>query len=101
MGYKIYNMKVVSVEVDEEFAKVLEEIEQLRVDRQTLIKNLLLSGLKQYRIELAVKKYLEGEASTWKAAEMAGVSLRKMNKLLHEKGIEMHFTEESLKEDLA
>lgn len=38
--------------------------------------------------------------STWKAAEIAGVSLRRMNKILQEKGVEMHYSEESLKEDL-
>jgi hypothetical protein len=65
--------------VDEEFAKALETTEQPYLDRPTLIKNILFSGLKQYRIELAIKKYLEGEVSTWKAAEIAGVSLRKFN----------------------
>lgn len=92
-------MKVISIKVDEEFAKALEEMEQPRLDK-ALIKHLLFSGLKQYKIELAIKKYLEGEVSTWKAAEIAGVSLRKMNKILQEKGIEMHYSEASLKEDL-
>jgi len=93
-------MKSIAVEVDEEFVKALEEIEQPYLDRPTLIKNILLSGLKQYRIELAIRKYLEGEVSTWKAAEIAGVSLRKMTKVLQEKGVEMHYSEKSLKEDL-
>nr|QNO57289.1 hypothetical protein HCLJFGEB_00033 [Methanosarcinales archaeon ANME-1 ERB7]QNO57311.1 hypothetical protein HCLJFGEB_00055 [Methanosarcinales archaeon ANME-1 ERB7] len=97
---KIVNMKVISVEVDEEFAKALEAMEQPYLDRPTLIKNFLFSGLKQYRVELAIKKYLEGEVSTWKAAEIASLSLRKMNKILQEKGVEMHYSEESLKEDL-
>ena len=60
-------MKIISVEVDEEFAKALETIEQPYLDRPTLIKTLLFSGLKQYRIERALRKYLEGEVSTWKA----------------------------------
>ena len=37
-----------------------------------------IPGLEHYRIELAIQKYLEGDASTWKAAEIAGVSLRIM-----------------------
>ena len=45
-------------------------------------------------------KYLDGEVSTWKAAEIAGISLRKMNKIMQEKGVEMHYSEKSLKEDL-
>ena len=93
-------MESIAVEVDEEFAKSLEEIKQPYLGRQTLIKNILSLGLKQYRIELAIQKYLEGEISTWKASEIAGVSLRKMNKILQEKGVEMHYSEESLKEDL-
>jgi len=93
------NMKTMSVEVNEEFAKVLEEIET-HIDRRALIKNLLFSGLKQYKIELAIEKYLEGEVSTWKAAEIAGISLRRMNEILQEKGVEMHYYERSLKEDL-
>ena len=93
-------MKSISVEVDEEFANALEAIEQPYLDRQLLIKTILISGLQQYRIELAIRKYLEGEVSTWKAAEIAGISLRKMNKILQEKGIEMHYSEKSLKDDL-
>jgi hypothetical protein len=53
-------MKSISVEVDEEFANALEAIEQPYLDRQLLIKTLLISGLQQYRIELAIRKYLEG-----------------------------------------
>lgn len=93
-------MKIISLEVDEEFVKVLEAIDQPYMDKQFLIKTLLFSGLKQYKIELAIKKYLDGEVSTWKAAEIAGVSLRKMNKILQEKGVEMHYSEKSFKEDL-
>ena len=99
MNAKHVNMKTMSVEVNEEFAKVLGGIEP-QMDRQVLIKNLLFSGLKQYRIELAIKKYLDGEISTWKAAERAGISLRRMNKILQEQGVGMHYYERSLKEDL-
>jgi len=99
MDAKHINMKTMSVEVNEEFAKVLGRIEP-QMDRQVLIKNLLFSGLKQYRIELAIKKYLDGEVSTWKAAEIAGISLRRMNKILQEKCVGMHYSERSLKEDL-
>jgi len=48
-------MKIISVEVNEEFAKALEAIEPPYFNRSTLIKTLLFSGLKQYRIELAIK----------------------------------------------
>nr|QNO48010.1 hypothetical protein DCDENBEB_00001 [Methanosarcinales archaeon ANME-2c ERB4] len=99
MNVKYMDMKTMSIEVNDEFAKVLGEIEPL-MDGHVLIKNFLLLGLKQYRIELAVKKYLGGEVSTWKAAEIADTSFRRMNKILQEKGVGMHYSDRSLKEDL-
>ncbi|MCX9077077.1 MAG: UPF0175 family protein [Candidatus Methanoperedens sp.] len=86
--------------MDDEFLRILKEIKQPRMKKQTFIRNLLISGLKQYQIDMAVKKYLDGEVSTWRASEIAGVSLRKMNMILHEKGIELHYSEDSLREDL-
>lgn len=93
-------METVSLKLDDEFLRVLKEIKQPHMKKQTFIRNLLISGLKQYQIDMAVKKYLDGEVSTWKASEIAGVSLRKMNMILHEKGIELHYSEDSLREDL-
>ena len=52
-------MKSIVVEVDEEFLKTLEEIKQPYVDKPMLLRNLLLYGLTQYRIESAIQKYLE------------------------------------------
>ncbi|MCX9089624.1 MAG: UPF0175 family protein [Candidatus Methanoperedens sp.] len=86
--------------MDDEFLRALKEIKEPRMKKQTFIRHLLISGLKQYQIDMAVKKYLDGEVSTWKASEIAGVSLRKMNMILHEKGIELHYSEDSLREDL-
>lgn len=97
---KMIIMETISVKIDEEFSKAIDELRQPRIKKQTLIKNLLMSGLKQYKLELALKKYIEGEISTWKAAEIAGISLRNMNRILQEKGIEMHYSQESLREDL-
>ncbi|KAB2944578.1 UPF0175 family protein [Candidatus Methanoperedens sp. BLZ2] len=93
-------METVSLKLDDEFLRILKEIKQPRMKKQTFIRNLLISGLKQYQIDMAVKKYLDGEVSTWRASEIAGVSLRKMNMILHEKGIELHYSEDSLREDL-
>lgn len=97
---KMIVMETISVKMNEEFSKAIDELRQPRIKKQTLIKNLLISGLKQYKLELAIKKYIEGEISTWKAAEIAGISLRNMNRILQEKGIEMHYSQESLREDL-
>ncbi len=57
-------------------------------------------GLEQYKIELAIQRYIKGELSTWKAAEIAGISLRRMMEILKTRGVDMHYSEKSLKEDI-
>lgn len=54
----------------------------------------------ELRMEKAIEKYIKGEVSSWRAAQLAGVSLRKMFSIFAERGIEIHSSEEALAEDL-
>ncbi len=92
--------ETVSVRLDKGLSKILEKIEKPYLDKSSFMRELLKLGLKEYRLELAIEKYLRDEVSMWKAAEIAGTSLRKMNEIKKEKGIEMPYSELSLKEDL-
>ncbi|HDH41826.1 MAG TPA: hypothetical protein ENG12_05425 [Candidatus Altiarchaeales archaeon] len=92
-------MKTISIRLDEGFVREIEHLAEY-TDRSSFIRMVMQLGLEQYRIELAIQKYVRGEISTWKAAEIAGVSLRRMMGILKAKGIDMHYSEESLKEDL-
>lgn len=92
-------MKTISIRVDEGFVREIEHLAKY-TDRSSFIRRVMQLGLEQYRIELAIQRYVRGEISTWKAAEVAGVSLRRMMDILKDKGIDMHYSEESLKEDI-
>jgi len=84
--------------------KTLQEIERLaekeKVDRSELIRRLLDAALQERRIEEALQAYREGKVTLWKAAEMAGLSLRAMIELTKAKKIPIPYTLEDLERDL-
>lgn len=83
---------------------MLKEVERLaereKVDRSELIRRLLDFALEQRRIEEALEAYREGRVTLWRAAEMAGVSLREMMELAGVKRISVPYTLDDLKRDV-
>jgi len=83
---------------------MLKEVERLaqkeRVDRSELIRRLLDFALRQKRVEEALRAYQEGKVTLWRAAEMAGISLREMMELARMKKIPISYTLEDLKRDM-
>jgi len=83
---------------------ILEEVERLareeKVDRSELIRRLLAYALRQRRVEAAVGAYREGKVTLWKAAEMAGMSLRGMMELARTRKIPISYTLEDLRRDI-
>ena len=69
-------------------------------DRSTLIRELLDNGIQEKDIEHAVDSYKNGQTTSWKAAQNAGISLWKFLEILQEKGILLQYTELDLKKDL-
>jgi predicted HTH domain antitoxin len=84
--------------------EMLREVERLAasesVDRSELIRRLLDFALRQKKIEEALQSYREGKVTLWKAAEMAGVSLREMMGLVKEKKILVSYTLDDLRRDI-
>ncbi len=82
---------------------MLKEVERLaqkeKVDRSELIRRLLGSALRQKRIEEALQAYRDGKVTLWKAAEMAGISLREMMEVARVKRIPVPYTLDDLRRD--
>ena len=80
--------KAVSTRLNE---KELEKIEQVakkeNLDRSTLIRKILLKGLKEYAMEESGKLYQEGRVSLAEAATLAEVSLWEMIEFVQRKNI--------------
>jgi predicted HTH domain antitoxin len=94
-------MKILSVRLDDELdSKLSFLMKKLKiVDKSTYIRQLLDKSLSEEILELLCKQVEEKKMSAWKAAEIAGISLRKMLYELKKRNAS-GYDEQSLKEDL-
>ena len=94
-------MEVLSVRVPREVKEGLEELARLEGrDKAEIAREILARGVRERRIEVAIRAYREGRATLWRAAEMAGLSLLEMVEELRRQGVELQLSVEDLEEDL-
>ena len=86
-------------------AKAMIEIPEERLPELEAYKDrlgeLLLLGLSQVKIQEALLLYRRGSVSFGRAAELAGLSGQEMVQQAHAAGIEPHWTEAMVEEELA
>ena len=93
--------ETISLRLPRGTVKKLDEIaDKEGKDRSTLIRELLEHGVKEKDIDHAIELYRSGQATGWKAAQVAGVSLWNFYRILVEKGILIQYSEHDLEEDL-
>ncbi len=82
--------------------ELLREIEEIAreesLDRSSAIQKLLKMGLGEYKMERALNLYRDGKVTLWKAAELAGVSLREMMEAIKARDIPYQYDVEALEE---
>ncbi|MBL7066229.1 MAG: UPF0175 family protein [Anaerolineae bacterium] len=87
-------MQTLTLEVSESL------LDELRPYRDSL-DDLLVVGLRQVKLESALALFKRGDISLWKAARMAGVSLREMTQHAVAQGLRPVVDEETIVEELA
>lgn len=73
---------------------------QLEPYRESL-EELLRIGLREVKMEQSLTLFKKGSISLWKAARLAGVSLREMTQYAVAQGVRAVVDEETLREELA
>ena len=87
-------METLTLEVTE---SLLEELQPYRDNLDGLLK----AGLRQVKLESALALFKRGDISLWKAARMAGVSLREMTQYAVAQGLRPAVDEETIAEEMA
>ena len=95
-------MKTVSLRLEESQLKRLEKVKGFlpAADSSFVFRYVLEKGLTSALLEKGVEEYVAGKATTGRAAEIAGLTLREMNAELARRGIALHYSEKELEEDL-
>ncbi len=77
-----------NLRLDEDLIAEFEELaENENLDRSSLIKKILIEGLRKERFDFAIKKYVLKEISIERAAELAKVSLHEFISKISQMGI--------------
>jgi len=83
-------MKTVTLRLPDYLTEALPEGE-------SSIYEILKLGLKQFKIERAIKRYKKGGVSLAKSAEMAGISIREMISIAYAHGLDPKYDESLFK----
>ena len=93
--------EVMSFRLPAEISKILEELaDEEAKDKSELMRELLALGIKEKKLQKALRLYGEGKITLWKAARTAGVSLWQMTVIARERKVEAQYGIEELEEDL-
>ena len=90
----------ITTRVSEDIEKEIKSIsEREQLDKSTVVRRLLIEGIRDWKIKYALEQYSDGKVTIWRAARMAGISLREMLDIAAKKGIPFQYTIEDLRED--
>ena len=93
-------MQVVTTRVDDKDAKELADIERAeKSDRAVVVRKLISIGMREWKIEHALKKLMNREVSIRKAAEIAGTTYSDMLDLMAKRNIDIGYSAKDLESD--
>jgi predicted HTH domain antitoxin len=98
---KCLTLKPLAVRIPKEIEKEIQEVvEQEKLDKATVVRNLLEMGIAEWRKQTALELLRDGRVTFAKAAEMAKLSLWEFADLVKQRNIEWvrYATEEIEKE---
>ncbi len=68
--------------------------------KSEIIREIMYKGIMEKKLEIALKKFQNKEATASKAAQIAGLPLTLFLDILQKKGFNFHYNLEDLREDL-
>jgi len=97
--YTVSLLKNITIRVEEEIFRDIEELTALeKSDKSTVARKLLARGLQDLKRERAVELYRSGKCTLWRAAQIAGVSLREMIDIAKAEKIPVHISVDDVDE---
>jgi len=98
----VLTLKPLAVRIPEEVEKeILELVERAKLDKATIVRNLLELGIAEWRKQTALELLQEGKVTFAKAAEMAKLSLWEFADLVKQRNVEwVRFTPEEIEKEL-
>lgn len=98
----VLTLKPLAVRIPKEIEKeILEVVERAKLDKATVVRNLLELGIAEWRKQTALELLRDGKVTFAKAAEMARLSLWEFADLVKQRNVEwVRFTPEEIEKEL-
>jgi len=98
----VVTLKPLAVRIPKGFEKeILEVVERAKLDKATVVRNLLELGIAEWRKQTALELLRDGKVTFAKAAEMAKLSLWEFADLVKQRNVEwVRFTPEEIEKEL-
>ncbi len=92
--------ETISVRIQEEEQKEIAALSKLnRRKKSEVLRDVLHRGIRDLKLEFALEKFRNEEATASKAAQLAGIPLTKFFDVLADRKIDLHYSMSELKED--
>jgi len=97
----VLTLKPLAVRIPKEIEKeILEVVEREKLDKATVVRNLLELGIAEWRKQTALELLRDGKATFAEAAEMAKLSLWEFADLVKQRNVEwVRFSPEEIEEE--
>lgn len=93
--------ETVSVRIEKEELKEIEKLSKYeKKNKSAILREILDLGISRKRLEIALNRFQNYEATAAKAADIAGIPLTKFLDVLSDRKLEFHYTLEELEEDV-
>ena len=92
--------ETISVRIDKSELKEIDEISKLeKKTKSNVLREVLNKGIKEKKLEIALEKFRNNEASIGRASRIAEMPLTQFMDILVEKNIDFHYGIKELEED--
>ena len=92
--------ETVSVRIDKLELKEIKAISKIeKKSKSNVLREVLDKGIREKKLDIALEKFRNNEATAWKAAKIANIPLTQFLDILVQKGIDFHYGVKELKED--
>ena len=93
--------KLTTIRLDLDVDKELELLARLTdTVKSKLIRDLIVLGIREKKLQEALKLYSQGRVTLWKSARLAGLSMWEMMEIIADRKIPVKYGEKELAEDL-
>ena len=92
--------ETVSVRIEKEDLSIITELSKAeKKTKSNILREVLEKGIKEKKLDIALQKFRNNEATAWKAARFADIPLTQFMEILVQKGIDFHYGARELRED--